>query len=141
VPPPGAVPPAGVPPPVQPPPAQAPFAQPPYVQPPYVQPPYVQPPYVQPPYVQPPAVAPPAAHPAADDPDDSDALASNKLNYFLTIFLGLALLGLVGTFVFFSVHHPDRALPTGLTSLASLIAGGMLTAINPVRSVRSKKRK
>jgi hypothetical protein len=61
-----------------------------------------------------------------------------KVNIMLVWFLGLALLGLVGVVVTYSLVKTGKSgaltLPDGLTSLASLIAGGLLAALNPINN-------
>jgi hypothetical protein len=61
-----------------------------------------------------------------------------KVNILLVWFLGLALLGLVGVVITFSLVKTGKSgaltLPDGLTSLASLIAGGLLAALNPINN-------
>jgi hypothetical protein len=71
-----------------------------------------------------------------DDDDDTDiertAEFQFRLNRWLVWFLGIALLGLVGTIVYMSVEK--EALGEGITSLASLLGGGLLAFLNPVGS-------
>jgi hypothetical protein len=64
------------------------------------------------------------------DADQDDLTGQQKLNMWLIWILGLALLGLVGGIVYMSVE--SKTLPVGLTSLASLIVGGLLAFLNPV---------
>jgi hypothetical protein len=67
----------------------------------------------------------------------ADDGASEAVNLTIVWFLGLALLALVGTLIGFSVSK--TTFPDGLTSLASLIAGGLLGIVNPTRAL-SKQR-
>jgi hypothetical protein len=69
-------------------------------------------------------------NPPADDDDDQTGEWQFRLNRWLIWFLGLALLGLVGCIVYKSVEK--QALGEGITSLASLIGGGLLAFLNPV---------
>jgi hypothetical protein len=65
---------------------------------------------------------------SSQPPDDSD---DDTMNLTIVWFLGLALLALVGTFIGFSLSK--TTFPDGLTTLASLIAGGLLGIVNPTR--------
>jgi hypothetical protein len=65
---------------------------------------------------------------SSQPPDDQ---ADETVNLTIVWFLGLALLALVGTLIGFSVSK--TTFPDGLTSLASLIAGGLLGIVNPSR--------
>jgi hypothetical protein len=56
------------------------------------------------------------------------------VNFLLVSFLGLALLGLVAAFIYLAAVK--KPIPPGLTTLASLIAGGLLAILNPVHSGR-----
>jgi hypothetical protein len=62
-----------------------------------------------------------------------------RLNLAIIIFLGLALLALVGGVVGISVARSGAALPDGLTSLASLIAGGLVAFLNPLSAARRNR--
>ena len=53
------------------------------------------------------------------------------LNLTVVWFLGIALLGLAGAIIGYSLVKTGT-LPDGLTSLASLIAGGLLGVLNPL---------
>ena len=61
--------------------------------------------------------------------------AQYRLNLYLILFLGLALLGLTAGIIYLSVKK--EALPDVLTSLASLIVGGLLAFLNPVTGSRA----
>jgi hypothetical protein len=69
------------------------------------------------------------------DADQDDLTGQQKLNMWLIWILGLALLGLVGGIVYMSVE--SKTLPVGLTSLASLIVGGLLAFLNPVHGTKA----
>jgi hypothetical protein len=64
-----------------------------------------------------------------DQPDDT-------INVTIVWFLGLALLALVGTLIGLSVTK--TTFPDGVTSLASLIAGGLLGIVNPTRAIKQR---
>ena len=99
------------------------------------------------------AARPPAAAPNQPPPQGTGTTTSRsalgrwfgstpsgdqKVNIMLVWFLGLALLGLVGVVVTYSLVKTGKSgaltLPDGLTSLASLIAGGLLAALNPINN-------
>jgi hypothetical protein len=65
-----------------------------------------------------------------DDPPDE------TINLTIVWFLGLALLALIGTLIGFSVTK--TTFPDGITSLASLIAGGLLGIVNPTRAIKQR---
>jgi hypothetical protein len=71
---------------------------------------------------------------------DDEPQGSNALNIILAAFLGFSLLALVIAVVIFTLDDPGKDLPGGLTSLASLIGGGLLAILNPVHAVRGTGR-
>jgi hypothetical protein len=70
------------------------------------------------------------SNPPLDQPVDE------TLNLTIIWFLGLALLALIGTLVGFSISK--TTFPDGLTTLASLIVGGLLGIVNPTRAIRQR---
>jgi len=92
----------------------------------------------------PPVAAPPLAPPppgqvpasAGAQPDEQQDVDQQRLNITLVWILGFALLGLVFGIVFLSIQKETVTLPNGLTSLASLIGGGLLAFLNPVHGSR-----
>ena len=59
-----------------------------------------------------------------------------RLNRWLIWFLGVGLLAVVGGILYLSIDK--RPLPDTLTSLASLIGGGLLAFLNPVGGVSKR---
>ena len=70
------------------------------------------------------------SNPPADQPVDE------TVNLTIIWFLGLALLALVGTLIGFSISK--TTFPDGLTTLASLIVGGLLGVVNPTRTIKQR---
>jgi hypothetical protein len=66
----------------------------------------------------------------------TDDLPDGTINLTIVWFLGLALLALVGTLIGLSVTK--TTFPDGVTSLASLIAGGLLGIVNPTRAIKQR---
>jgi hypothetical protein len=65
-----------------------------------------------------------------------DEAVDETVNLTIIWFLGLTLLGIVGTLIGLSVSK--TTFPEGLTTLASLIAGGLLGIVNPTRSIKQR---
>src|SRR5450631_2084533 len=68
---------------------------------------------------------------------DQDYGDQQRINIWLVWILGAALLALIVGIVYLSISKEAVSLPTGLTSLASLIAGGLLALLNPVHGSRT----
>jgi hypothetical protein len=75
-----------------------------------------------------------------DQDGDQDYGDQERINIRLVWILGIALLGLVFGIVYLSIRKETVSLPTGLTSLASLIAGGLLALLNPVHGSRTSQK-
>jgi hypothetical protein len=71
---------------------------------------------------------------------DQDYGDQQRLNIWLVWILGTALLALIVGIVYLSISKEAVSLPTGLTSLASLIAGGLLALLNPVHGSRTAQK-
>jgi hypothetical protein len=69
---------------------------------------------------------------SSDPPPDQPV--DETVNLTIIWFLGLALLALVGTLIGFSISK--TTFPDGLTTLASLIVGGLLGVVNPTRTIK-----
>ncbi len=71
---------------------------------------------------------------------DQDYGDQQRINIWLVWILGIALLALIFGIVYLSIRKEAVSLPTGLTSLASLIAGGLLALLNPVHGSRTSQK-
>lgn len=71
---------------------------------------------------------------------DQDYGDQQRINIWLVWILGAALLALIVGIVYLSISKEAVSLPTGLTSLASLIAGGLLALLNPVHGSRTSQK-
>jgi hypothetical protein len=67
--------------------------------------------------------------------------AEERVNKTIIVFLGVALLAVVGGLIALALLHKGMTLPDGLTSLASLIAGGLLAFLNPLSKRPAKGNK
>ncbi len=72
---------------------------------------------------------------------DQDYGDQQRINIWLVWILGIALLALIFGIVYLSISKESAILPTGLTSLASLIAGGLLALLNPVHGSRTSQKR
>jgi hypothetical protein len=66
----------------------------------------------------------------------ADDAVDTPVNITIIWFLGLALLGIIGALIGLSVSK--TTFPEGLTTLASLIVGGLLGVVNPTRAIRQR---
>ena len=67
-------------------------------------------------------------------------VGQQRINVWLVVILGAALWGLVFGIVLLSIKHESVTLPNGLTSLASLIGGGLLAFLNPTHGIRANSK-